>query len=281
MHVRRSLLALVGAAALATASIAAAPTADTTEVAVDGDTVTVTGTLADPLGPMVIGTDPADDAIGSGLGVDVSEYAVSVPDADTIAFHVTLGDANPATGYFPQGTALEIAPTIGDDAVELTAVATLDGGLEFGAQECAPDPDTGVNSCTTTPVEGSYEDGVVTWLLPSTLTPGAPVNGTYVHVNYHVGTGATGGVTFVNGLLDEMGISAYAQVPTAELLVDGQVAGTAVLSDAGYEVTATGLAVGEHTLAVRLCSAAVNFDFTPTECTDVELAPITVESPTG
>ncbi len=276
----RTLPAAIATAALALGAVAAAPKADTTDVTVADDTVSVVGTLADPLGTVVIGTDPADDATGSGAGVDVSEYAVSFPDATTLALHVTLGDANPATGYLPQGLAIEITPTIGDELTELTVNSTVDAGLRFGAQTCAVNPDTGVNECSVTPVEGSYEDGTLTWLLPIAEAPGATINGGYAHSNFYAGTGATGGVTFVNGLLDELTINAFAVLPQATLLVDGEVVDTSPLSDAGYALEAAGLTAGEHTVSVELCSGAADFDGNATECTTLDLDPISVAGET-
>lgn len=276
MRSLRSVLALTGAAAFAAASIAAAPTTDTVTTTVVGDTVTVAGTLADGLGPVVIGTDPGDDAVGSGYGHDLSEYAVSFPEDRSIAFHLTIADPNPATGHAPHGSVFEIVPTVDGTARELTATATADGGLQFGSQTCAVNPDTGVNECSTSPVEGSYEDGVLTWIVPTSATPGGQVNGGKADVNLLIGTGTTGGVTLVNGPIDTMGINAIAQLPTAELLIDGTVAGTAGLSDAGFEVSAAGLSAGDHTAALRLCSGA--FDVrtnSPVECTDVDLGTVT------
>ena len=276
----RTLPAAFALTALAVGAVAAAPSADTTEVTVTDDTVSVVGTLAEPLDTVVIGTDAPDDATGSGTGVDVSEYAVSFPDADTLALHVTLGDANPVTGYMPQGLAIEITPTIDDELTELTVTSTVDAGLRFGAQSCAVNPDTGVNECSTTPVEGSYADGVLTWLLPIAEAPGATINGGYVHSNYYVGTGATGGVTFVNGLLDDMSINAFAELPEATLLIDGEVADTSPLSDAGYALDAAGLAAGEHTVSVVLCGGAADLDGDATECTSLDLDPITIAGET-
>ncbi len=276
----RTLPAALAVAALAGAAIAAAPAADTTDVMVDAaGNVRVVGTLVQPLDTVVIGVDPADDALGSGSGVDVSEYAVSFPDATTLALHVTLGDANPGTGYLPQGMAIEIAPTIDGELTELTVTATADAGLRFGAQSCAVNPDTGVNECSTTPVEGSFEDDTLTWLLPIGENPGATINGQYVHSNLYVGTGTTGGATFVNGILDDMAINAFAVLPQATLLVDGEVADTSPLSDAGYALDASGLAPGEHTLSVELCAGAADFDGNATECTTIDLDPITVSEP--
>lgn len=278
----RTLPAALAVAALAGAAVAAAPTAATTDVLVDSaGNVRVVGTLAEPLSTVTIGVDAPDDALGSGTGVDVSEYAVSFPTASTLALHVTLGDANPATGYMPQGLSIEIAPVIDGDLTELTVNSTVDAGLRFGAQSCAVNPDTGVNECSTTPVEGSYEDGTLTWLLPIAEKPGATINGQYVHSNYYVGTGATGGVTFVNGLLDDMTINAFAVLPEATLLVDGEVADTSPLSDAGYALDAAGLAPGEHTLSVELCGGTADIDGNATECTTIDLDPITVAGESG
>lgn len=272
----RPLLVLTGAAVLATASLAAVSNTDTTDVTVEGDTVTVAGTLAEGLGAVVIGTDPGDDAVGSGYGHDLAEYAVSFPNAGRIAFHLTIADPNPVTGHGPHGSVFEIVPTVDGTTRELTATATADGGLQFGSQTCAVNPDTGVNECSTSPVDGSYEDGVLTWDVPSSATPAGQINGGRADVNVLIGTGATGGVILVNGPIDTMGINALAQVPTAELLLDGEVAGTAPLSDAGYEVSAAGLTAGDHAASLRLCSGATDVAGTATECTDVDLGTITI-----
>lgn len=276
----RPLLALTGAAVLAAASLAAAPNIDTTDVTVDGDTVTVSGTLAEGLGTAVIGTDAGNDAVASGYGHDLAEYAVSFPAEGRIAFHLTISDPNPATGHGPHGSVFEITPTVDGTAMELTATASADRGLVFGSQTCQVNPDTGVNECSTSPVDGSYEDGVLTWDVPTSATPGGQVNGTRADVNLLIGTGTTGGAVLVNGPIDTMGINALAQMPTAELLIDGEVAGTAPLSDAGYEVSAAGLTAGDHTAALRLCSGAVDFQSNATECTDVDLGTITIADAT-
>lgn len=282
MRLHRSLLALAAATVLAAASIAAAPNADTITTTVDGDTVTVAGTLAEDLGPVVIGTDPGDDAIGSGYGHDISEYAVSFPEEGSVAFHLTIADPNPVTGHGPHGSVFEILPTIDGTSRELTAAATADGGLRFGSQTCAVNPDTGVNECSTSPVDGSYEDGVLTWVVPTSAAPGGQVNGGKADVNLLIGTATTGGATLVNGPIDTMAINAIAQLPTAELLIDGVAAGIAALSDAGFEVSASGLAAGDHNVALRLCSGAFDVSTdTPTECTDVDLGTIAVEDTTA
>lgn len=275
----RPALAALATAALAAAAIAAAPTADTTDVTVAGDAITVTGTLAEGLAPVVIGTDAGDDAVGSGYGHDLSEYAVSFPEANRIAFHLTIADPNPVTGHAVHGSVFEITPVVDGTQREFTATTTADGGIEFGAQTCAVNPDTGVNECSTSPVDGSYADGVLTWSVPTTAAPGGSISGTRADVNLLLGTSATGGVTLVNGPIDTMGINALARVPSADLLVDGVVASTARLSDAGYTVSASGLAAGDHALAVQLCSGAADFGGSATECTTVDLGIVTIAAP--
>lgn len=277
----RTTLAALATTALAATVVAAAPAADTADVTVNGDTVTVAGTLAEPLGPVVIGTDPGNDAVASGYGHDLVEYAVSFPEPNRIAFHLTISDPNAATGHSPHGSVFEIVPTVGGTQRELTATATADGGLRFGSQTCAVNPDTGINECSTSPVEGSYADGVLTWSVPTTAAAGGQINGTKADVNVLLGTGATGGAILVNGPIDTMGINALARVPSAELLIDGEVVGTARLNDTGYQVSASGLAAGEHAVAVRLCSGVADFGGSPTECTTVELGTVTIDEPTA
>lgn len=271
----RSLLAATGVAALAVAAVAASPTSDGATVTVDGSTVAVVGTLAEDLGTILIGTDAPDDAVGSGLGFDLAEYSVSFPESGTVAMHVTLGDANPATGYFPQGFAVEITPTIGTDALELTATATLDGGLVFAAQTCAVNADTGVNECSSSPIDGSYADGVLTWNVSTSALPDAAINGGVAHSNYSVSTGATGGVTFVNGLLDDMGIIDFAAIPSASLLLDGESVATSRLSNDGYALSADA-APGTYAASVVLCGGDADFTPAPEDCTTVDLGDITV-----
>lgn len=277
----RGLIAAAGVSALALAAVAASPSFEWISIGVHGDTIEVTGGFAEDLAPILIGTDANGDALTTGLGMDVVEYAVSFPDATTVAFHVALGDANPATGYFPQGTAFEIAPSIGDTSVELTAVASvtseaINGGLRFGAQTCEVNPDTGVNECSTTPIEGEYADGVVTWFYDVAAVPNTSINGNHVHVNYSVGTFGTPSLTFTGGLIDDMAIMDFAAMPSATLLVDGAVAGVAGASSEGFAVSASGLADGEHAVSLQVCSGAADFNGTPEDCTVVDFGTITI-----
>lgn len=277
----RTLLPTLAVAGLTIGALAAAPLSENPAVTVDGQSVTVTGTLAEPLGRTVIGTDAPDDSTFSGLGADYSEMSVAFPEPGIVAYRTTIGDPNPATGYMPHGARFEVTGVaIGDDTLNLVASANADTGLTVGAQSCAPDPDTGVNTCTTTPVEGGYEDGDIIWLLPTAAAPGDGVTGATATVKPQGSTGTTGGF-FLNVTMDEMSLSALAQMPTAELLVDGEVAGTNGLSDTGYEVTASQLAAGDHVLALRLCGGAMSFDRTPTECTTLDLGTVTIDTPTA
>ncbi len=272
----RTLLAASGAAALAVAAVAASPVADGTTVTVDGSTIAVEGTLAEELGRIHIGSDAPDDATGSGLGFDLAEYHVSFPEQGVVALEVTLGDANPATGYFPQGFAVEITPTIGTESMELTATATLDGGLEFGAQSCTPNPDTGVNECSSSPIDGSYADGVLTWAVATSALPDAGINGGVAHSNYSVSTGASGGVTFVNGLLDDMSIMDFAAIPSASLLLDGESVASSRLSNDGFALTVEADA-GTYAASLVLCGGDADFSQVAEDCTTIDLGDVTVE----
>lgn len=270
----RSLLALTATAALAGAAIAAAPTSDTTEVTVDGDSVTVTGTLAEELATVVTGIDAPDDAVGSGAGVDIAELRVGYPEVGTVDISMALGDANPGTGHAPIATQYSMTPTIGGTQLELIANADpASGGLEFGSQTCTVGPG-GQNTCESTPVEGSYSDGVLTWSVPTNALPGADVNTGSAEVNPQLGSPQAATLTLTGGLLDAAGTNAaIATIPGATLLVDGEAVDVVRLGNGGYELTATGLSVGEHTLAVELCGGS--------ECAVVELAPITVADDTS
>jgi hypothetical protein len=271
-------LAATATATLALGAIACSPTDGGFTVSTEYDTITVTGSLRDELAPISIGSDPTGDAIGSGAGVDLSEYAVSFPEPGKVAFHVTLGDANPATGYSPQGLAIEITPTIGDVEMELTVTSTLDGGLEFSSQTCAPDPVTDVNTCTSSAAVGSYADGVLTWIIPTNAAADTVINGTKADSNYYIGTGVQGVGTVAGGIIDTMSINAYATIPSATLLIDGVASGNVILSDAGYTISAAGLRPGSRAVSVKLCGGEYDFSTAAaSNCTIVGMGRVSVD----
>lgn len=275
----RTLLPTLTVVALTIGAVAAAPVSENPTVTIEGQSVTVAGALAEPLGRTVIGTDAPDDSTFSGLGADYSEMSVAFPEPGVVAYRTTIGDPNPATGYMPHGARFEVTGiAIGHETLNLVASANADTGLTVGAQTCAPDPDTNVNTCTTTPVDGGYEDGDIVWLLPTGAAPGDGVTGATAVIKPQASTGATGGF-FLNVSMDEMQVSSLSQIPTAELLIDGEVAGTSGLADTGYEVTSPALAAGDHVLALRLCGGAVDFGRSPTECTTLDLGTVTIDAP--
>ena len=273
MSVSRPVLALASAAVLAAATLAAAPASDTTDVTVEGDAVTVTGTLAEDLATITVGTDAPDDATGSGAGVDISELRIGFPEVGKVAVSIALGDANPATGHAPTSVQYKIGPTIGSTTLELIADADpVSGGLSYGSQTC--EAGTGTSECTSSPVEGSFQDGVITWIVPSSALPGASVNAGKAEVNPQLGNTNAATLTFTGGVIDAAATNvAIPTIPSATLLIDGEPVDEVRLGNDGYELAASGLAPGEHTLAVELCGGL--------ECTTVELDPITVADPTG
>jgi hypothetical protein len=267
----RRLTLAVAVAALAASAIPAGAAPVSTgvpTVTVSGTTVTVDGKIEGSL-TRVIGTDPSGDAVGSGAGVDLSEYTLAFPRKNIVEFGVALGDANPATGYAPQGVVYAIQATIGTQAINLTATPTLDSGLRFGAQTC--DASSGVNQCTTTPIEGRYEDGSLIWPVPTTGV-GTKISGGTVQVNPSATVGLVGGITFNGGLIDTMLASVSGAAPTATLLIDGATAGAAGLHDAGYSVSATDLSSGSHTVAIRLCDGTNGAE----ACSTIDLGTVDV-----
>lgn len=267
----RTVLAGLATAALAATAVAAAPAADTTEVSVAGDTVTVTGTLAEALPEVVVGTDAPDDATGSGAGVDIAELRVGFPEVGKLDLSIALADANPATGHAPIAVQYSVGPTIGSTSLELIANADpASGGLEYGSQTCVAG--TGTQECTSSPVEGRFEDGVITWTVPTAALPGAAINMGTAEVNPQLGSPQAATLTFTGGLLDSAGVNvAVPNIPSATLLVDGVEAAEVRLGNAGFTLTAAGLSAGEHTLALELCDG--------TECSVTDLAPVTIAEP--
>lgn len=256
----RSLLSLGAVASLAAAVIAAAPVGAASTVTVDGDTVTVTGTLAEPLADVITGTDAGTDAIGSGAGVDLVQLSVGYPAPTRIAISLAIADANSASGHIPVGAQYAVAPSIGGTSYELIATATPDRGLVFASQTCQQG--TGANTCTSSPVDGSYADGVLTWNLATSALPGAEVNTGTGDVTFSV---SAGGNTLTGGLVyDQISTNvALAEIPGARLLIDGAEADTDRLSNDGYSLTASGLTSGEHTVEVELCGGAGECSITP------------------
>jgi hypothetical protein len=251
-HLPRRLTIALASAALAVSAIpaAAAPAAgDNPKVTVSGRSVTVNGTITGSL-KRVIGTDATGDARGSGLGVDLSSYTLAFPRRNVVEFGVALADPNAVTGYAPQGVVYDIQAVVGTQTLNLTATPTLDSGLQFGAQTC--EAGTGVSQCTTSAIEGRYENGSLIWQVPLTGV-GSAIDGGTVSVNPSATIGLVGGLTINGGLIDTMAASDSGTAPTATILIGGAPAGSASLHDAGYTVTASGLSSGTHAVAVRLC----------------------------
>lgn len=275
MNRLRPLIALAATAALAGTAIAAAPTTDTTDVAVDGDTVTVTGTFADGLGEYAIGTDEVGDSTFNGLGGDFSGMSVAFPEPGIFQYRVQIGDPNPATGIMPHGLRVDVEGiSIGSTTMDINASSMADTGVTVGTTTCEEGPG-GVTNCSTTEVEGGYEDGAIIWNLPVGMLPGDKVTGATAIAKLSISTGTTGGV-YLNQAMDEASINAIGAVPSATLVIDGEPLGTAVLSDLGFEVAASGLTAGEHTVALELCGPAADTKGVPTECQVQDLGTVTI-----
>lgn len=273
----RPVLAGIAAAALAAAAVAAAPVADTTVLTVAGDTVTVTGTLADGLGEYVISTDEVGDSTFNGLGGDFSGMSVAYPEPGIVQYRVHIGDANPATGIMPHGLRVDVEGiTIGSTTLDINASSMADTGVTVGTTTCEPGPG-GVTNCSTDEVEGGYEDGAIVWNLPVPTVPGDTVTGATAIAKLSISTGTTGGF-YLNTPMDEASISAIGAIPSATLLVDGEARGAVAVSDLGFEVSAAGLTAGDHTIGLELCGAAADFTGTPTECEVLDLGIVTVNA---
>lgn len=275
MNRLRPLIALAATAVLAGTAIAAAPTADTTDVAVDGDTVTVTGTFADGLGEYVIGTDAVGDSTFNGLGGDFSGMSVTFPEPGIFQYRVQIGDPNPATGIMPHGLRVDVEGiSVGSTTMDINASSMADTGVTVGTTTCEEGPG-GVTNCSTNEVDGGYEDGAIIWNLPVAMLPGDQITGATAIAKLSISTGTTGGV-YLNQAMDEASINALGAVPSATLLIDGEASGAVALSDLGFEVSASGLADGEHTVEVELCGPDADFDGVPTACEVLDLGTVTV-----
>lgn len=275
MNRLRPVIVLAATAALASAAIAAAPTADTTEMAVDGDTLTVTGSLAGGLGEYVIGTDEVGDSTFNGLGGDFSGMSVAFPEPGIVQYRVQIGDPNPATGIMPHGLRVDVEGiSIGSTTLDINASSMADTGVTVGTTTCEEGPG-GVTNCSTTEVEGGYADGAIIWNLPVTTVPGDTITGAAAIAKLSLSTGTTGGV-YMNTAMDTVGVSAIGAIPSAALVVDGERVGAAALTDLGFEVSAAGLTDGEHTVGLELCGPAADFTGTATECEVLDLGTVTV-----
>lgn len=264
----RSLGAATGIAAIAFAGIAAAPSApESVDITNNERMLTISGILPEKLANTSVVND-ADDVPVPMTGHDIVSYSTSFPVAGKVAFHLEI-DANPVTGFAPALAQYAINPTIGATSYELTAsasVLTL-GSLDFASQTCAPDPDTGTNTCTPSPIEGEYVDGIITWFVPSDAAPGTVVSGGKAVVNPYFEA-----VWLINGLIDTV-TGSSTHVPSAKLLIDGVVVATGTLSnDKGFSVTVD-LPMGTYEHAeLLLCQA--DFGLGYNECTTVALGTI-------
>lgn len=238
------------AATAALAAVAAAPEpAQVTTTATD-DSITVVGTLTDGLGAAAFVSDAAGDAVVNDAGHDLVGGTISFPEPNRVAYSLQI-NPNPATGHAPYGAQYATTLTVGNGTYELIANA-LPTGLTFASQTCEEGP--GGSTCTSSPVDGSYADGALTWILDAPSLPGNTISASDVHVAVQVNALAT--LTFTGITYDDASQSALANVPTAQLLLDGTAVGQpGRLTDEGFSATALGLEAGTYAVSVELCSA--------------------------
>lgn len=243
--------ATVLAAVAAMTAVAAAPEPADVTLTQDGDSITVAGTLVDGLGAATFVGDQAGDAVVNGAGHDLLGGSISFPSPNTVAYSLEI-DPNPGTGFAPYGAQYQTTLTVGSSTYELIANA-LPTGLSFASQTCVQGPAS--QECTSSPVDGSYADGVLTWELSAPSLPGAAVTAADIHTA--IQTNLVAGTLTLNGTTyDSAGQIALANVPSAQLLLDGEPAGiTGRLTEEGFSATAFDVADGTYDVSVELCSA--------------------------
>jgi hypothetical protein len=190
---------------------------------------------------------------------------VSFPSTGQVSIHLEI-DPNPATGFQPYGVQYSVAPSFGSTSVELIANA-LPTGLVFASQTCEEGP--GGQTCTSSPVDGSYADGVLTWTLNLPGLPGDTIFASAVEANPQANFVVGPTLTFIGGLYDTLTPFETATVPSATLLVDGVTATSGFLFD-GFSLTAVGLEAGERTIGVELCGP-------DGDCSVLDLGTVTIE----
>lgn len=238
------------AAMAALAAVAAVPTpADVTTTTTD-DSITVAGTLTDGLGAATFVTDEAGDAVVNDAGHDLLGGGISFPAPNRVAYSLEI-TPNPATGHAPYGAQYQTTLTVGSGTYELIANA-LPTGLEFASQTCVQGPAS--MECTSSPVDGSYADGVLTWELNAPSLPGNTVTAAEIHTA--IQANVVGATLTLNGTTyDSAQQSAFAAVPSAQLLLDGAPVGQpGRLTDEGFSASAFDVAAGTYAVAVELCS---------------------------
>lgn len=264
MRVSRPLAALAALAAAA-ASLAAAPSSTDATATATGDTVTVTGSLAEALAPVVLGTDAVGDALVTETGADLTGLSVSFPAPGKVAAHLAI-DPNPATGFQPYGIQYSTVVDLGSTSLELIANG-LPTGLTFASQTCVEGPAS--QECTSSPVQGGYANGVLTWTFDLPALPGAPVVSSGAQSNPQANAGGAT-LTFTGGLYDQLSASAVGRVPSATLLIDGVPTTTGALNGT-FALSASGVAPGERAVSVELCGADPEV-----ACTVLDLGTVTV-----
>ena len=244
--------ATVLAAVAAMTAVAAAPEPADVTTTVDGTTLTVTGTLTDGLGAAAFVGDAAGDAVVNGAGHDLVGGTISFPAPNRVAYSLEIVP-NQATGFVPYGAQYQTTLSVGGGTYELIANA-LPTGLSFASQTCEPGP--GGQSCTSSPVDGSYADGVLTWELDAPNLPGNAVSATEIHTAIQANFVAGPTLTLVGTTYDSASQNAIAAVPGAQLLLNGEAVGQlGRLTDQGFSLTADDVAPGTYTVGVELCSA--------------------------
>jgi hypothetical protein len=194
--------------------------------------------------PFVVATDAGDVSVPA---ADIGELRITAGVADVV-FEMEIANALPAgPGAVPGVLHYIWEFAVGGQESQLRALNTdaqalSPGEWSYTLETCAPDPQTGQGTCSGAAVQGSYADGVLTFVVPRAgmgLDGGETIRGGTggAYVSY----GAAGVVWGAGGvLLADQAMPKTFTMPDLEVAVAALGAGGEVLEVRTPSLTASG-----------------------------------------
>lgn len=285
--VRAGLAAATSAALLAGVAVAAAEEAP-------ASTATIASAISQASGLKITGsaalaaleaTKVAEDASGDSRipGTDIVGGTIQALGGGVTRFTMEIGNMGPGgvsvPGVVHHSWDLSVVTGAKGSDVTLKAInggAVIYGALEggspeapsFAVQNCAPDPQTGQNTCTSTYISGAFTAAGVTFDVPNTLI--GLQTGSLVYAGEYgmfTNLGASDVIWFSGPNGTESVLHANYAVPAGDVLVGLAPAGTPVeeveltttvpVKGTAYTTTLPKPAAGDYVVVAQACHGGV------------------------
>jgi hypothetical protein len=209
----------------------------------------VKGLVDVTLAPVEVAKDATGD--GTAPGTDLLNGTIGMPDPDTLEFRITLADPIPTLGGLPDvihyhwdlvvdGTAVTLqaqSNSLGGSVIDLAPAV----GPRFSQQTCTTNATTGQGECTSTPVEGTFDDTGLSWFVPlSSINagPGSVIRSGEDAIN--ASAGASGLLWYTSGLGGDVMNPKTHTLPTPVVTIGAAATAAEAVADVPVTLTKDG-----------------------------------------